>query len=200
MKKFKQQPEWKLLGFDSAEEWYFSWWLDELKEAGFVIKYERQKPTFTLSEKIEKTVVKQHKTKKKEVKQTLFQECTYTPDFTIEFTIKALLLFIDNLNWITTKAELLYNWRECDKIKDNIWTVYADVKPLFTLEHSKAQVFSIIQKWMYQKHEIYVNKVIYQKLFEKTFTPKKYLLTEKTKQPRKIKWEVRTLQEFVNEK
>ena len=185
--------------FDSKEEEYFSWWLDELQEAGYIYQYKRQFPTFELSEKVEKTLIKQLKTKKKEVKRTLFQPCTYTPDFTIEWKLSSVNKFIVNVDWIVHNCALCYNWEGCDTIlnPDRVWTVYVDVKPIFSIRESDKAKFSILQKWVYQKYTKYINPVVYQKLFEKTFTPKRFLLTDKTNKPRKIKWDVVTLEEYI---
>ena len=59
------------------------------------------------------------------------------------------------------------------------------------------RLFSINQKWMYSEHGIYIQKVIPQKLFADTFTPKRYLMTDGGGQARKIKWDVKSLEEFV---
>jgi hypothetical protein len=197
IKKAKVDKWWIPLGFDSKEEVYFSWWLDELKEAGYVKSYVRQSPTFELSETVQKTVIKELKTKTKEVKQTLLQPCTYTPDFTIQFPSKVIGLCFSS----SDKRMLYYNGTEYDEklsIYDRLYTVYVDIKPLFSIRDSDKAKFSVLQKWVYQKHSVYVNPVVYQKLFEKTFTPARYLLTDKGGQQRKINWQVRTLQEFIN--
>jgi hypothetical protein len=50
---------------------------------------------------------------------------------------------------------------------------------------------------MWQRHQIFVNLIQPHKLFEKTFTPKAWLVSP-TGKKRVIHWEVRTLEEYVN--
>jgi hypothetical protein len=154
--------------FKSQEEKYFSYYLDELKNAGFVSNYWYEPTSFVLSEKVKITV--------NEKSKTLFQEHSYTPDFKIQFNI-------------------VPEWLSSHPIINNIWWV--DVKGTFN-RHGGDRVFPINAKWMYQRHEIMVEKVIPQKLFEKTFTPEIYLLTDISKQKRKIKWQITTLKQKEN--
>ena len=152
----------------SNEELFFTYYLDELKEQGFVSEYWYEPKSFLLSERVVGEV--------KGKKRTIFQEHSYTPDFYIEFNKVPSFL-------------------EGAKIVNGKWWV--DVKGSFN-RHGGDRVFPINAKWLYQRHNILVEKIIPQKLFEKTFTPEKFLLTEKKKQERKIKWQVTTIRQLIN--
>ena len=78
---------------------------------------------------------------------------------------------------------------------DNDYFSYIDVKGLFDRNKSNS-TFSIIQKVLFSEKGIYAQKIVPEKLFERTFTPKKYLKTDKSGKPRKIKWEVKLLEEI----
>lgn len=164
----------------SKEEEYFSWYLDELKEAGFVSEYWYEPSSFILSEKItkEKEIIKQLKTKQnREVKvSTILDKHIYTPDFKIQFNV---------IPWFLESNDFIQN---------NIWWV--DVKGTFN-RHGGDRVFPINAKWTYQKYGILVEKIIPSKLFKETFTPILYLKTDKGKQERKIKWNIQILQNIL---
>ena len=53
-------------------------------------------------------------------------------------------------------------------------------------------------KFLYEKYNIYVNLIKVPAIFKKTFTPDRYLLTDKTMKARTIKYEPRTLSKFIN--
>lgn len=56
--------------FDSNEEMHFSWWLDQLVEAGFVKSYTLHPDPFLLSDSVPEHKIRKH---------------IYTPDFKIEW-------------------------------------------------------------------------------------------------------------------
>jgi hypothetical protein len=166
----------------SKEELYFTWWLDELRANGFIIEYDYEPITLTLSEKVEIPVTKVTFTKKglrkEEVKmKTILHAHEYTPDFKIKFSderiIKVpLITSVDEYVWIDVKSD----WNQNNMNRE----------------------FSINQKWVYQKHNKFVNKVVPEKLFKATFTPERYLLTDVTNKPRKIGWAPRSLTDYLD--
>ena len=172
----------------SAEELHFSWWLDELGSAGIISGYRYEPKTYELCEK--KTFMKrvQMKTKVKFVEKTILQSHTYTPDFTIF--------------WNTIKHNLLKSIAKVSTV---------DVKGGYSRNYNDT-AFPLNQKWMYDKFGIYVEKVvsgsstyknskkelvIKKGLFAKTFTPKRYLLTDVSKIRRKIKFNVVLLEDYI---
>ena len=174
--------------YDSPEEAYVSWYLDELVEADYVLDYQAQPKSFTLSPKRTFKWTEKLKTKEKDRVSTLLQEHVYTADFSVKWGDTGGV-FIKNVN--NTRLD-----RDAPFLSGPSGVSIIEVKPSFD-RNNMTRLFIINQKWMYDKYGIYVHKVIPQKLFEATFTPKKYLLTDTGKQKRKIKFATRTLEEYV---
>jgi len=63
-------------------------------------------------------------------------------------------------------------------------------------QNNMERLFKVNQKWMWQKHGVYVNLVKPQDLFQRTFTPKEYLRTPSGK-PRKLNWKPKSLFDFL---
>ena len=148
--------------FASEEEWAFWHWCKEAQQYGVIKRYYYQPKKFTLSHKVTRPVVKQLKTKMKVVNQHLLHPFTYTPDF--------LILWGEN---VKTPPKLYHGKAG----RENAF--YIDIKGAFSRDHSTAQVFSITQKWMYERYGIYVNKVVPSKWFKENWLPRRCLKTMK---------------------
>jgi len=203
--------------FDSKEELYFSWWLNDLVEREIVKSYEHKPRTFTLSEQrqfFELKPVKQRKGTEemliKNIPHTLLQPCTYTPDFLINWNFDTFVgvdhtrnLFIKSFPYVQQfeKKALFYAYATtlipptCHSYID----VKGDVSIRVAGNQTSTVVFPVKQKWAYQRYGIYINSIKVPSLFPKTFTPKRYLLTDITEKERKINFEVRTLNEFLKQ-
>ena len=157
MKKLK--PTYNGISFDSKEEIEFYMWCEEAKLHGFIDVFWYHDIVFDLSPAVSEKVTKTLKTKTKEVDKVIFREHTYKPDF-------ALIPFgsFDELN------HGLRHTQDCGTIP--VYDcILVDVKPQFELEHSKNEVFRVNQKWVYDKHHAFINKVIPKEFFEKTWAP-----------------------------
>jgi hypothetical protein len=157
--------------YKNNEELYFSYYLDELREHKFIRGYTYELDTFELSEDVEFTYTKttelKTKTKVETKTKSLLKPCTYTPDFVITFSddIKGFCSTVDTLPIFILSG------------KDN--KGYIDVKGMFAGRTNSTQyTFPLKQKWIYQRHGIYTNKIVPYKLFEQTFTPQKVLDAE----------------------
>ena len=143
------------MSFDSVEEEWFSVWLRTAEKRGMVEGIIYHPSSFTLSTKqtIEEEV--KLKTKTKIVDRFLLHPHTYTPDFAFYITN-----FIQQYN---------HGLVPC---KGNI--VFVDVKGVYAGgRHNNSSVtFPISQKWVYVKFGIYINKVVPEKFFRKTFVPR----------------------------
>ncbi len=179
----------KKLGYDSDEEVYFSWWILELIEFGYIKEYKRQYPTFKLFTKVEYEIIKALKTKQKIVKRELLKPATYTCDYYIEWNRKAHGLFIKTLPTIEGKKPILFCQGQYES--------FIDVKPAFERHQSRQAKFSLLQKVVWDKHKVYVQPVVYQTLFKQTFTPGRFLICNQTSKDRKINFETKTLTEFI---
>lgn len=101
----------------------------------------------------------------------MFREHSYSPDFEITFD--------------AVKHPLLAAEFKVAKGAESAQTkVMVDVKGGFN-KNGGDRNFSINQKWMYQKHGIYVHKLVPKDFFEDFGVPAACLLTKKTKKPRK---------------
>ena len=185
--------------YKNKEELYFSYYLDELIEHKFITNYSYEEETFELLEDVKYAYRKYTQLKTKVKKQTivksLLKPCTYTPDFVI-IADKPLEGFF---NIIANNPIFI----STDDLK-----CYVDVKGLFAGRTNSTQyTFPLKQKWMYQKYGIYTNKVVPEKLFAKTFTPKKVIEEEVIKRDNikkgikkrdsKLKFKVRTIEEYL---
>ena len=180
--------------YDSPEELYVSWYLDELEEAGYVERYLHQPKSLELSDKKTFPWEKVLKTKRKQMSSTLLQGHIYTPDFSVTWEESAEELFFKSIFFArnNVKGIMFANWPN-DAF--NFYS-YIEVKPIFD-RNNMTRLFTINQKWVYDKYGIYVQKIIPQKLFKDTFTPQRYLSTDSGKQKRKLNFAPRTLAEYI---
>lgn len=166
--------------FVSKEELYFSWWLEDMKEAGFVEDYFYEPTTFLLCEKVVKEYTEiielKTKTKVNNKQITLLQDLQYTPDFKVVFR-KIPGFFEKNFF-----------------IQNNVWWV--DCKGSFIGRNNNSAItFPLNQKFMYYRHGILVEKIIPQKLFKTSFTPKRYIRTDGDTRLRKINWKIKNVED-----
>ncbi|MHA1288257.1 MAG: hypothetical protein ACTSPB_12710 [Candidatus Thorarchaeota archaeon] len=188
--------------FDSDDEKWFSWYLDDLMRLGAVIAWGRAQP-FLLSNKVEYRWIRKMKTKEKLETNLLFHPHSYTPDFKIiwnpefagflfHYTFetdvykkppKGKVPFIANVNSKTGKPYSII-----------------EIKPASTFgnKHDHAREATLNIKWVWWCHRVYIQTIVVKPdnkgapasaLFPTTFTPSRYLYTDNTKKPRKIKWE-----------
>ena len=183
--------------FASKEEIYFRWYLDDLKSAGIVKRFEYQPETLVLSDgaKVVQTVIL--KTKVKQVERSLFRHKTYTPDYYVFFNNEnpASILFHEDLlhGFLTRKPKDI-------PFLGGVLGCVVDIKPQFERDSARARAFALIQAWLWETYNTFVQPVVYQKLFEQTFTPDRFLLTDKSGKFRVINYPVRTLHDYTHSK
>lgn len=215
----------------NMNETYFEWWALELKEIGLIKEIQHQPEKFILENPL--PVFYEHKYKVKEPlfkSFNLFQGITYTCDYRLVFDIKLLNklfgVFMDDMvilkdNNIETgnvyQNTLFYSTEISLKFKDDsnkLETIemFFDVKPPSSaLRYSgslgSSRDFKFNQRMTYNKHNIYVNKVVPADgkncLFNKTFIPKRYLYTDGGNQIRKKKSHLdysKTLENYLTTK
>ncbi len=121
---------------------------------GLVSDIVYQPSSFMLSPRQSTKVIKQLKTKTKEIDRFLLHPHVYTADFK----------FVGSPDFDKIDHEMLSY--------DGYY--YVDVKGSFAggFRNSSAITFPINRKWVYEKYGIFVNKVIPEKLFKKTFIPR----------------------------
>ena len=162
----------------SNEEWFFYHWLLEAEYKNLVENIEYEAKYFILSPPVTVPMVKQLKTKTKTVDKHLFHKHYYTPDFTFKVVADILRpYFIDTL---------------CQRT-DYITT---DVKGNFN-PYGDGRDFPVNQKWTWDKFEVYVEKIVPDKLFKKTWCPEICRYSPVKKQPVKKYIGVKNISEFL---
>ena len=184
---------------DSKDELYFSWWCDDLIKAEILYQYEKSQNIKLFNGVYnEYTQIKELKTKTKEIEkeQCLIEVHSYTPDYDLYFRDEHEYV-TKFISWLNTGLKIETPFI-CTTGKDVISIVIVEIKPIFD-QSNMTRLFKVNQKWVYEKTGLFVNLIEYSKLFRDTFTPSLFLLTDSGKQQRMInKWEVRTLEEFLN--
>lgn len=200
---------YKNIHFDSDEEVFMAMWLDELKKHGFVKRWKKETKSIPLTEglkiKYDKYTKLKTKYKVEEKEHILLRPSEYTPDFKVEFTLEA---FSKEIVWEIT------NYIDNPRIKNAyLWVDdfdgYLEVKPSFD-QNNMERLFKNNQKFIWDKHEIFVNLVEPIELFKKTFVPSEalpYLIyrrnpTGKNKGKKKTgdfkyDWTPKTIHEFL---
>jgi len=194
------------IDYDSLDELAMLQWLFELKAYGYIKKIERAE-SFLLCDSLVNNYAEQlKKVSSRPMTQTLLHGHSYTPEFKITWDKKAR----DKIVWMSEDAckfDKVFVGRNIippmvpfDTSKrhytDRDIITYIEVKPSFD-QNNMERLFKINQKWMWEKHSIFVNLVKVQELFPKTFTPKAYLTTP-TGRVRLIKWKAKTLSNYLN--
>lgn len=157
---------------DSDEERHFYAWLIEAERSGLVSNIEYHSGSFVLADRATIPVEKQLKTKTKIVEKFLLHPHRYTPDF--------VFVWHGLFNPFTTFQN----------------TTWVDVKGTGSKYHDQKS-FSINRKWVYEKFGIYINQVVPEKLFKKTFLPESCRLTKKTRKPVKKFIGCKTIYEYA---
>lgn len=163
------KPEYKGITFDSEDEVHFYVWLEEAQELGLVHDFIYQPQSFELFPGAIHRVGKQLKTKIKYEDKTLLHPAKYTPDF---------LIGLDEVRYnkvfTSPHARLLRT--------HSTGGIYIDIKGGF-IAHNDDAKFSVIRKWVYAKHNIYINKLQLKTFFKYTWVTDSARFTPKRKEP-----------------
>lgn len=181
---------------DSQEELYLSWWLSELCDHGYVLDVIPQPKSFKLSSTLSHTYIKELKTKTKVLEEIIIKPSEYTTDFFIKWSEKALGVFITTLETDDKIMKGSSHVLLIAKETPNGLHTYVEVKPTFDMQNMTRLAKTNI-KWVWEKYNEYVNLVIPEKHFQKTFTPERYFKTNKSKVKRKLKYIPLTLKEYL---
>lgn len=190
--------------FASNEEQYFSWWLEELKEAELITFIKYQPKPFKLFNGATVQYIELLKTKTKERSITLLSGHEYQADFLIYWNPKLhKILFVD-YNEVLNKNIKKYPFVANYSGKKGLYFSVIDVKGTFS-QNDAWRRFSIDQKWVFQAHHIYVQKIITHpdskgmpksSLFPNTFIPRRFQTTDTGKFKRKIRYKYIFIDEF----
>lgn len=184
-KKPDQLTYVKSLGFDSIEEWEFGQWCEEAKELNLLTEFIHHPPTFRLSERVSIKATKQLKTKIKEVDVFLLHPHVYTTDYSMTINFELWDRMKDNFG---DSKLVAFNYPS---------PFYIDVKGSFS-PHNDSKQFSINRKWVMDKYKVYINEIVPDEFFRKTWVPAAALVTWKTGKPRD-KYRGRPTKETIGE-
>jgi hypothetical protein len=194
---------------DSPEEQHFLWWIEELQEAGFIRSW-RKASTYALTEPLAVRYTKPRASKAtgkplppKIAEKRLRTGLSYTPDFQIEWSLRAYGLFCFELGDHIFASEPQHHF-VLNYIAGSPISV-VEVKPKIAgrnaMNHSRFLAARMNAEILFHRHGIFANLVeigpMPKSLFDRTFTPRRFLLTDKTEKPRTIHFEPRTLASFV---
>lgn len=164
------KPEYNGIAFDSPDELELYWFCEEAKEHALITDFTYQSPTWQLAEPVIETI-EQFGAKGQKIKpkqRVVLKGVTYTADFHI----------------IGAKAGV--------PIPE-----FVDVKPKFSRRDSDAAKFSLLRKWLYQRHGALVHAVIPFELFKQTWAPELARLTPKKREPRKAYLPIPSIRQFM---
>ncbi len=185
--------------YESFCELSLLFFAEELMKDGYVQKVERS-PSYMLCDPVQSTYAIQLKRGSKQETQTISQGVTYTPDYDIYFTSKALGVFCWELGsgkkW--NKNLLVAQRVFWDEKKVYLLKACCEVKPDFSRNSTTPKSVQSM-KWLYQKQGVFVNLFRPNRMFEGLFVPSKYLVTERGTK-RILKYRAKTLQEYLKGK
>ena len=192
--------------FDSREEWFFNLWSNELLPSGLIKKLTYHPHPFILTDKVTLTYEEQLVTKTKIKDFHLMADHKYQADWIIYWDEKALGILFDHRNH-SKDLPFFVKWSN----KHESFFSVIDVKGSFSGPHNNSAItFPLNQKWVYQKHGIYVQKIIQiprvtkkgkqipcDSLFTTTFLPRRLLTTDNSGTDRKINFKYILVEEFL---
>ena len=178
MSKEYKYKDWNL---DSYLEVYFCYYMQELKDRGYIEEFRQHDKTWDLTPKFTRKYLKQLKTKVNEEEYFVCHPSTYTADFNILWTKKAAnILYLDPSKPVTNITNIPFRLSSTD---GSLWT-HVEIKSINESTTSSSISFVIIQKVVMDKYNCFVQKVqpfavtkpAYKKcLFYQTFFPKKVI-------------------------
>ena len=199
----------------NLEDW-FDVWLDQLKAEGYITNYYRadELSPIVLSTPVKQDWLVPMKTKVKTVTRSIMDGCVYTPDRIIMWSDKAMGVFITQSIELSEKTyfnscRMTVHLKDGTPVRGLLSLCEVKAPPGYGGRNTSDAGFRVKQKWVFDQFGHIVDKVYLWPLsvkknndpylFPATFTPDRYLLTDKTLEPRKIsKWEARSLTDFVS--
>lgn len=167
--------------FDSDEELYFSWYVEELETAGIIVKSIYHPPSIMVCPLQTISWMKELKTKSVIEESAFLFDLVYTPDWKLIWhpnVINRLVLVLKSLIYSTKSPLKIFPF--IGQWEKGLITSFIDVKGGYSAFGNKSnQMFHVIQKVLYYHLGLYVQDIEPKELFTKTFCPNKYRSTPK---------------------
>ena len=163
----------------------------ELRTLGYVEEIDFQPSSIEIIPKKKISYVKRLKTKSNVVSKTLLYSLSYTPDFMWRWTEKAKGIFYEDIDSVLDNKDVPFL---ANRLGGSSLSI-VDTKAAYDRNHSN-RAFSVTQKALYEMQGVYVQMIVPDKMFKKTFVPGRYLWTDKKTQLRKINFKFKTISEF----
>lgn len=193
--------------FDSPEEMWFAWWLEELKRYGVIVSWQYQAKTWVLSNPCNLLWEVQGARKMLQKSKCLLRAHSYTADFTVQWK-NADFINVENERWVESDGNDLrvkppYKPDAIMLVCNDDLVSYVDVKGGFVRGHSKSEAFEVKRGIMWEQHGEYINRIVPYSakkpcLFKDTFVPQRFFMTDKGHQARKIHFPVRRIEEWLS--
>lgn len=180
------------MGFEqeyaSKEERWFGYYVSELIEGGWIKEAIYQPNSFLLSEKHESFIYVKKKNHNEIKNIKLLNEHKYTSDWFISWNKKAEGVFYWLKGGVYEQGSFPYSKPRKDAFipfkacveEDEIYS-YIDVKGEFG-RNGDMTIFSINQKWMMQKTDLFIQKIVVslseKGLFYRTYFPRNVVIEE----------------------
>lgn len=187
MTKYMVVHEENLVTLHSDSELYIFWWIKELYDKGYILKFDYEPTAFILTEgvTITKGYTKVYKSKHRnnlvvDVSRKIIPRREYTVDFKIYWNnIAENLFFISEVHSLLgDKIDInlpVAQWNNTEEC----YVTYFEVKPdSFDYQNMTRLAKNNIAA-VYERHKIIIELVKPSALFKKTFTPKRFLTTNK---------------------
>lgn len=197
--------------FDSKEELYFKWFVEELLAYGVISSYKYHPKPFLLSSAADFEVHSKLKPANKPRVLSLFQDHEYTADWILNWTPKLRGILWEPISAIHYENIKYFPFLANYKKELSLYYSVVDIKGTFTgLHNTTAVTFPLNQKWVWSKYNIYVNKVVTHPrvtkhgknvpsnaLFLTTFVPERFLLTDRDMTERLIHYKKRSVAQYM---
>jgi len=210
------------IAFDSPEELWFAWWLEELREAGVIKGWSYHPPGWDVARSCFLRWQEQGKRNILDKERCLFREHTYTADFSLQWANHDFVNYAkppDKPGWNNNGLYMVKS--PLDPVETEMGgrpkenavmittnfaaTCYIDVKGAFTRMHEQDAKFRLIRGVIWEKYGEYINRVVPHTgskkkpdcLFRDTFVPHRFLFTDKTAKMRAIPYPVKTLGQWL---
>jgi hypothetical protein len=168
----------------SKEEIYFSWYLSELEKEGYIYNIRHEPKSIKLTDGFSVEYIKKMKrVPDKILTKTIIPTKVYTYDFDFYCTD----YFLNN--------KTLMKYFRTNTMASGREKCFVEVKGSFDM-NNMTRLFKQNQAWVYDKYKVYINLIKIPLIFKQTFTPNKYLLTDKTGKPRTINFKVKPITEL----